>query len=760
MTASSEETRVQPVEITCPGCFHPREWDVAGVCPICHYRANNAALLPVGTQLKGYVIGEKLGQGGFGITYRGFDVTLKMKVAIKEYYPSEFVGRSTNRKTVVLNAHEHGELFHYGLRTFLQEAQTIAQLRHPHLVRVVNFFELNDTAYLVMDYYEGEELARHLKPPRKGQPGVQLPWRRAIQLMLPVLNGLQKVHEAGFMHRDIKPGNLYLTRDDELILLDFGSARQVTGTHTRSLLIYSEGFAPYEQYLQGHLNRQGPWTDVYAVAATLYFMLAAHRLPSALDRKQATLLQQPDALKPARHFLPDLPLALDAALLQALAVEPEQRLQSIAVFKQHLETALAEEGKPRLTPPPEPPTQPQVAPKPPIPPKAAPARPVKPRPEAPPPPKVALERSVKPSWRVATVVAIVAVGLIAWGGWSIGLRSPPDFPEPPKVVTPSVVESPPVPAPPSAEPVPTVEPRAYLTVKTEPPGAQVRIMNIGPAYRDGIELVPGDFDIEVSAPGYKTDRAWHNLAAGVQELKIVLSAEPSVASIVPGQYAKIARAEVESQKPASPVVILETERKNQINPLPTAGLIAHYPLDGNGNDVSGNNLHAIVHGATPVAGVIGQALDFNAANDDSLEINGLNSVIRSIAFWIYFDVGNVNNYVLSPQSSRGSKDGSTINWQYNDIDILLGDSDYVFNAFTSLKTGRWYHIAAVDDGTTVKTYLNGVPKKTAAGDNSLVDKDFFVMRHLTPGRGVDGKLDDLRFYNRPLTEAEVAALAQ
>ncbi|MCP5198337.1 MAG: S8 family serine peptidase [Gammaproteobacteria bacterium] len=189
------------------------------------------------------------------------------------------------------------------------------------------------------------------------------------------------------------------------------------------------------------------------------------------------------------------------------------------------------------------------------------------------------------------------------------------------------------------------------------------------------------------------------------------------------------------------------------------GLIAHYPLDGNGNDVSGNNLHAIVHGATPVAGVIGQALDFNAANGDSLEINGLNSVVRSIAFWIYFDVGNVNKYILSPQSSRGSNDGSTINWQYNDIDILLGNSGYVFNAFTSLKTGRWYHIAAVDDGTTVRTYLDGVPKKTAAGGNSLVDKDFLVMRHPTSGYGVDGKLDDLRFYSRPLTEAEVAALA-
>ena len=118
MPALSDPTH--PVEVTCPGCFHPQRWDATAACPICHHRANadgrSGALLPVGTQLKGYVIGEKLGQGGFGITYRGFDLTLKMKVAIKEYYPSEMVGRSTNRKGVVLNGHDHEELFKYGLR--------------------------------------------------------------------------------------------------------------------------------------------------------------------------------------------------------------------------------------------------------------------------------------------------------------------------------------------------------------------------------------------------------------------------------------------------------------------------------------------------------------------------------------------------------------------------------------------------------------------------------------------------------------------
>ncbi|MDG4595293.1 MAG: serine/threonine-protein kinase [Candidatus Contendobacter sp.] len=548
MTAPSEETRAQPVEVTCPGCFHPREWDVAGVCPICHYRAGmegrSAALLPVGTQLKGYVVGEKLGQGGFGITYRGFDVTLKMKVAIKEYYPSELVGRSTDRKTVVLNAHDHEDLFRYGLRTFLQEAQTVAQLRHPHLVRVLNYFELNDTAYLVMDYYEGEDLGRHLKPP-KGQAGVQTPWRRALKLLLPVLDGLRKVHQAGFMHRDLKPGNLYLTNDDELIVLDFGSARQVTGTHTRSLLIFSEGYAPYEQYLQGHLNRQGPWTDIYGAAATLYFMLTARRLPSALERKQNELLRQPDPLQPARHWIPDLPPALDAALRRALAVEPDQRFQSMAEFKQPLEAVLTAEeptrppppqpkaaSEPPIKPPPTPPPKPKVAPEPPKPkpapepPKPKPApEPPKPKPapeppKAPPKPNAVPERSTPPKRRTARV-ALAVIGLAGLGGWfwwKSGVSPPP---VPPVVIAPPVVTPPVVQSPPTVAP-PVVEPRAYLTIKPTPATAQIRIMNIGPSYRDGIELTPGDFDLEVSAPGYQTYRGWRTLAAGVQEVAIVL----------------------------------------------------------------------------------------------------------------------------------------------------------------------------------------------------------------------------------------------
>jgi len=210
----------------CPGCFQPREEGETPTCPRCGYNPHaprSLSLLPVGTQLEQYVIGERLGQGGFGITYRGFDLKLHMKVAIKEYYPSDFVGRSGDQKTLVLLSRETSELFNYGLKAFISEARTLAQLQHPNVVRVLNLFAMNGTAYLVMDYYEGETLHDYLAR----QPSRKLPWRSALDLLLPVLDGLQTVHNQGFMHRDVKPRNLYRTHQGQTILLDFGAARQV-----------------------------------------------------------------------------------------------------------------------------------------------------------------------------------------------------------------------------------------------------------------------------------------------------------------------------------------------------------------------------------------------------------------------------------------------------------------------------------------------------------------------------------------------------
>ena len=543
MSATPDQTH--SVAITCPGCFHPRTWEASAACPVCHHRVHaqgrSSTLLPVGTQLKNYTVGEKLGQGGFGITYRGFDLNLHMKVAIKEYYPSEWVGRSTDQKTVVLNSSEHEELFQYCRKTFVREARTIAQVRHSHIVRVLSYFEMNGTAYLVMDYYEGQDLSRFLKP-AAGQSGVKMPWRQAVTLLLPVLDGLHKVHQIGFMHRDIKPGNLYLT-EEGLILLDFGSARQVVSTHTQSKLIFTEGYAPYEQYIEGQLDRQGPWTDVYAVAATLYFMLTAQRPSSALDRIQAMLTQKPDPLKSARQFVADLPPTLDQALLRALAVEPEQRPQSAVAFKQELEKLLAAHAEPIPSPPP---VTAEIAPE--LPTRTVPERPpsppsVAPPAEPPPPashPTTPSLRATPPDPRrgksrsFSGIMVIIVIGLLAWGGWSIGLKPTLERRSAESPTTPPVVESPPVIAPSSPPALPTLRlDRSYLTVVTTPATAQVRIMNISPPYQHGIELVPGDFDLEVTASDYQTYRGWHTLAAGVINLPIVLQKKETPSPVAP-----------------------------------------------------------------------------------------------------------------------------------------------------------------------------------------------------------------------------------
>lgn len=431
----------------CPGCFNRRRKDDAIACPICTYRFDadrSGALLAVGTRLERYLVGEKLGQGGFGITYRGLDLRLHMKVAIKEYYPSDLVGRSMDRNTVILNSREHEATFSYGLRTFLKEARTLAQLKHPNLVRVLNYFETNGTAYLVMDYLEGENLMAHLKR----WPLGRLPWIFAVRLLLPVLDGLCRVHEAGFMHRDIKPDNLYQT-DEGLILLDFGSARQIVGSHTRSFLVFTKGYAPYEQYLAAHLNRQGPWTDVYGIAATLYFMLTSQRPPSALDRKQNDLLRQPDLLKPASHFVPEVPTALDTTLRLALAVEPEQRLQSVKEFKERLETVLAAGERAEQAP------------------------------QAPLDIELGTDRPVPPNRnRRAATLTTVLIGLLSAAVW-FGLRTPPEqtgAPIAPTALPPPAMTAPVAETRPRMEAAPTVN----VEPENEPSPVARTLPTVGP----------------------------------------------------------------------------------------------------------------------------------------------------------------------------------------------------------------------------------------------------------------------------------------
>ena len=287
-----------PLAAVCPGCFRHKGGEVA-VCPQCGYDASasrSPLLLPVLTRLnQRYLIGRTLGKpGGFGVTYLGLDLTLQVKVAVKEYCPRDLVGRDTSRRTLAPHSQEDGELFQVGLQAFLDEARTLAKFDHANVVRVRDFFEANGTAYLVMDYYEGESLLEYLE-----RHGGKLPWRTALELMLPVLDGLREVHQRGFLHRDVKPHNIYLTTQGRPILLDFGSARQAMGERSRSLsVMLTEGYAPFEQYTRR--GGQGPWTDIYGAAATLYLLVTGQTPPPATERVRN------DELIPPLQLVPDL----------------------------------------------------------------------------------------------------------------------------------------------------------------------------------------------------------------------------------------------------------------------------------------------------------------------------------------------------------------------------------------------------------------------------------------------------------------------
>lgn len=289
--------------------------------------------LQPGYRLHWYVIKKILGQGGFGITYLAEDTNLNQLVAIKEYLPVELAVREGDHSIHPLSG-EYGEQFHWGLDRFMSEARTLAQFKHPNIVRVFAVFPENNSAYMVMEYESGRAMHELLKQHKT------LGEEELKQIFLPILDGLEQVHQAGFIHRDIKPPNIFIREDGSPVLLDFGSARQSLGEKTRTLTsMVSPGFAPFEQYVSKS-DKQGPWTDIYGLAATMYRAVVGRTPAEAMDRSEALLHTQRDIFVGASEIAPaGYSDALLRAIDSGLAFKVEDRPQSINEWREQLSGA-------------------------------------------------------------------------------------------------------------------------------------------------------------------------------------------------------------------------------------------------------------------------------------------------------------------------------------------------------------------------------------------------------------------------------------
>ena len=314
----------------CMGCmeFYDSRYQI---CPHCGYiygtPAAEAYHLKPGTPLQGgrYIVGRVLGFGGFGVTYLGYDCKLKIKIAVKEYLPSEFSTRMPGQTSVTVYSGEREEQFNAGKIKTAEEAVRLAKFRdNPNVVHVFNTFEENHTAYIVMEYCDGESVKSILQ--RRGTMSME----EALNVVAGVAEALKPVHAEGMIHRDISPDNIYVLKDGTAKLLDFGAARYATTTHSKSLsVIVKPGYAPEEQYRSR--GDQGPWTDVYALAATFYKMITGVTPPDAMERASKDTLVRPSEMG---VYMED---GMETALMNAMNVAIEDRTQSVDEFISELQ---------------------------------------------------------------------------------------------------------------------------------------------------------------------------------------------------------------------------------------------------------------------------------------------------------------------------------------------------------------------------------------------------------------------------------------
>jgi hypothetical protein len=306
----------------CPNCF--KDGVKEGKCKYCGYSISekNPVALRDFHILKGrYLIGKVLGAGGFGITYVAKDLPADKLCAIKEYLPEELAARDTETQLVRGSTPGNEKLFEHGLETFFNESKILGALAdNKGIVKVTDYFLQNNTAYMVMEYLEGVTLQRLVTNNKN-----LIPYSTAYRLLLDVSAALEAVHRKGILHRDISPGNIFIVKEGQTKLIDFGAARYYMSGISRTLsIVLKPGYAPPEQY--SSKGSQGPWTDIYALACTFYFVLSRTTAPTALDRLGGKTVE------PLCSIDTNIPRELSLAIERAMELDINLRPQSITEF--------------------------------------------------------------------------------------------------------------------------------------------------------------------------------------------------------------------------------------------------------------------------------------------------------------------------------------------------------------------------------------------------------------------------------------------
>lgn len=311
----------------CPHCFQSGYEGVR--CNLCGYenkQTRDQRVLAPGIWLKNrYMTGHVLGAGGFGITYLVFDSHTRQRYAVKEYFPAEWAVRRPGSKRITSNSQSKDEYYLHGRKVFADEANTLLELKgNPAVVNVIDYFQENGTSYLVMEFLDGATLQEYMK-----ERNAPLPVAMANRTIWEIGNALVSIHGEMLLHRDVSPDNIMLTNQNQLKLIDFGATRAYALNSPKNMsVLVKPGFAPLEQYSSSGV--QGPWTDVYALAATYYYLVSGKKPPTAPERLTGTPLSS------LRTLNPEISQTVEEAIRHALQTEWKNRPNNMRQFIQEM----------------------------------------------------------------------------------------------------------------------------------------------------------------------------------------------------------------------------------------------------------------------------------------------------------------------------------------------------------------------------------------------------------------------------------------